>query len=90
MAYAARHSGKFRAAASGNGDLGPLDGPATGDGARQTEQALQPPNIVFVERLRQLGIPVTFDSYGAGTHDWPYWRRELHRSLPLLLRALRR
>jgi diacylglycerol O-acyltransferase / trehalose O-mycolyltransferase len=27
--------------------------------------------------------------YGPGTHTWPYWERELHRSLPLLLGALR-
>ena len=25
----------------------------------------------------------------AGTHDWPYWQRELHRALPLLLGPLR-
>ena len=41
-----------------------------------------------MEWLRQLGIPVTFDTYGPGTHDWPYRQRELHRSLPLLLAAL--
>ena len=27
--------------------------------------------------------------HGPGTHTWPYWERELHRSLPMLLRALR-
>jgi hypothetical protein len=48
-----------------------------------------PQNIAFVKRLRQLGIPVTFDAYGTGTDDQPYWPRELHRSLPLLLVAYR-
>jgi S-formylglutathione hydrolase FrmB len=43
-----------------------------------------------VERLHQLGIPVRFDNYGPGIHNWPYWQRELHRSLPLLLGALQR
>ena len=43
-----------------------------------------------MERLRQLGIPVRFDNYGPGIHNWPYWQRELHRSLPLLLEALQR
>jgi diacylglycerol O-acyltransferase / trehalose O-mycolyltransferase len=43
-----------------------------------------------VERLRQHGIPVQFHAYDPGTHDWPYWQRELHRSLPLLLNALHR
>lgn len=73
----------------GNGRPGPLDGPAPKQQAQQLEQALYPQNVAFVERLRRLRIPVRFDAYGAGTHDWPYWERELHRSLPLLLRALR-
>jgi S-formylglutathione hydrolase FrmB len=29
--------------------------------------------VAFVERLRQLGIPIRFDAYNPGTHDWPYW-----------------
>ena len=49
---------------------------------QQIEQALYPQNLAFVERLRQLGIPVQFDNYGPGIHNWPYWQRELHRSLP--------
>ena len=43
----------------------------------------------FVRRARALGIPVRADLYGAGIHDWPYWQRELHRALPLLLGAIR-
>ena len=74
----------------GNGQPGPLDGPATNGQLQQIEQALYPQNIAFVERLRQLGIPVRFDDYGPGIHNWPYWQRELHRSLPLLLGALQR
>ena len=45
---------------------------------------------MFVERRRHLGITVRFDDHGQGAHDWPYWQRELHRSLPLLLDALHR
>jgi S-formylglutathione hydrolase FrmB len=74
----------------GNGQPGPLDGPAPNEQLQQIEQALYPQNLAFVERLRQLGIPVRFDNYGPGTHDWPYWQRELHRSMPLLLAALQR
>jgi diacylglycerol O-acyltransferase / trehalose O-mycolyltransferase len=71
---------------SGNGQPGPLDPPGTEvDG---TEQFLFPENKAFVKRLHRLEIPVVVDFYGPGTHDWPYWERELHRSLPLLLRAL--
>ena len=33
-------------------------------------------------------IPATVDAYGPGTHSEPYWERALHRSLPLLLKAL--
>jgi alpha-glucoside transport system permease protein len=74
----------------GNGQPGPLDGPATNGQLQQIEQALYPQNLAFVERLRQLGIPVRFDNYGPGIHNWPYWQRELHRSLPMLLGALQR
>jgi diacylglycerol O-acyltransferase / trehalose O-mycolyltransferase len=69
----------------GDGRPGPLDIPAVSGEARRIERDLYPQNRAFVERLRQLGIPVRSDDYGPGTHDWPYWQRELHRSLPLLL-----
>ncbi|WP_328500515.1 hypothetical protein OG828_07180 [Streptomyces sp. NBC_00457] len=39
-------------------------------------------------RLSALGAPVTTHFY-AGTHSPPYWAREFHRSLPMLLEALR-
>jgi S-formylglutathione hydrolase FrmB len=74
----------------GSGRPGPLDGPSGNRRGQQIEQALRPQSLAFVERLRQLGIPVQFDAYHPGTHDWPYWQRELHRSLPLLLDALHR
>jgi S-formylglutathione hydrolase FrmB len=41
-----------------------------------------------VHQLAALNIPVTVDAYGAGTHTWPYWQSGLHRSLPLMLKAL--
>jgi diacylglycerol O-acyltransferase / trehalose O-mycolyltransferase len=74
----------------GTGQPGPLDRPAANSQARQIEQALHPQSVAFVRRIRQLGIAVQFDAYGPGIHDWPYWQRELHRSLPLLLHALQR
>jgi S-formylglutathione hydrolase FrmB len=45
-------------------------------------------NQAFALRLQELGIPATIDDYGPGTHTWPYFERELHRALPLLLQAL--
>ena len=41
-------------------------------------------NEALRERLEQLGAEVTFDFYGRGAHDWPYWERELHRAWPML------
>jgi diacylglycerol O-acyltransferase / trehalose O-mycolyltransferase len=72
----------------GNGRPGSLDTPTVSEEARQIERNLYPQNLAFVERLRQLGIPVQSDDYGPGSHDWPYWQRELHRSLPLLIDGL--
>ncbi|HWD44952.1 MAG TPA: alpha/beta hydrolase family protein [Actinomycetota bacterium] len=72
----------------GNGQPGPLDTPAVSEEARRAEGSIYPQNVAFVERLRQLGIPVRSDAYGSGAHDWSYWERELHRSLPMLLDAL--
>jgi diacylglycerol O-acyltransferase/trehalose O-mycolyltransferase len=88
-ALASRLRGVGLFVSAGDGRPGPLDGPAAPAQAARLERALYPQSLAFVARLRQLGIPVRFDDYGAGTHDWPYWQRELHRSLPLLLGALR-
>jgi S-formylglutathione hydrolase FrmB len=33
-------------------------------------------------------VAVRTDFYGPGTHNWPYWQRELRRALPLLLRGM--
>ena len=50
--------------------------------------ALHAENVAFRARLMQLGAAATFDSYGPGSHDWPYWQRELHRAWPLLTNTL--
>ena len=42
----------------------------------------------FVRRLQALDIPAQTDLYGSGSHDWPYWERELERALPTLLGGL--
>ena len=66
----------------GNGRPGPLDTPGVSGEAQQAEGSLYPQNLAFLERLHQLGIPVRSDDYGPGTHDWPYWQRELHGPCP--------
>jgi S-formylglutathione hydrolase FrmB len=41
-----------------------------------------------VRRPLALVVLVAAFAYGPGSHDWPYWERGLHDSLPLLLKAL--
>ncbi len=72
---------------SGDGTAGPFDPPGTYD---DLEAVLNEMNHAVADRLKAAGAHVTTDFYGPGTHDWPYWQRELHRSLPMLLRALNR
>jgi diacylglycerol O-acyltransferase / trehalose O-mycolyltransferase len=71
---------------SGNGEPGPLDR------ARRrrdpVEATVDRESHAFTARLRRLRIRATTDFYGRGTHDWPYWERELERALPMLRRAL--
>ncbi|MGZ6255813.1 MAG: alpha/beta hydrolase [Candidatus Limnocylindria bacterium] len=70
----------------GNGEPGPLD-PGRTD-VDELEQVIGAGNESFVAALKDAGIPATVHAYGPGTHSWPYWERELHASLPLLLEAL--
>jgi diacylglycerol O-acyltransferase/trehalose O-mycolyltransferase len=75
---------------TGNGKPGPLDerGTRSGCGACRVERFLHPANVRLHERLRRLGISHVWDDYGPGTHDWPYWRRDLRETLPGLIRVL--
>jgi len=74
----------------GNGEIGPLDNgsPSPHDPGGEVEREVATESQAFVHQLAELEIPVTVDAYGNGTHNWPYWQRELHRSLPFLLEAL--
>jgi S-formylglutathione hydrolase FrmB len=75
---------------TGDGRPGPLDRPGTPRdcGACDLERFLYPANVRMHERLARLGIRHVWDDYGPGTHDWPYWRRDLRRTLPGLMRVL--
>jgi S-formylglutathione hydrolase FrmB len=75
---------------TGDGTPGPLDPRATkrGCGACVIERFLHPMNVRMHDRLRALHIRHVWDDYGPGTHDWPYWRRDLRQTLPDLMRAL--
>jgi diacylglycerol O-acyltransferase / trehalose O-mycolyltransferase len=50
-----------------------------------TEAIVGRESRAFAARLRKLGIPAQLHLYRGGHHDWPYWQREFHRALPILL-----
>ena len=77
---------------TGDGRPGPLDrrGTRPGCGACSLERYLRLGNVRLHQRLRALGIRHVWDDYGPGTHDWPYWRRDLRETLPDLVRVLAR
>lgn len=72
--------------AYGEGGQGPLDAgiPPSDD----LEPWIAGQNVALIAALAKAHVPVTVDAYGPGSHDWPYWERALHRSLPMLLKAL--
>src|SRR6266545_2614957 len=74
----------------GNGHVGPLDPPGTDPSGLlvQLEGALYLQNQEFIARAASLGLDLTVDLYGAGTHTWPYWARELEKAFPLLMPAI--
>jgi len=76
--------------AYGNGELGPLDNgvPSPFDPDGSTERNVAVESAAFVHQLAALQIPVTVDAYGNGTHNFPYFQRDLHNWLPLALKAL--
>jgi hypothetical protein len=41
----------------------------------------------FHERLQSLGIPSSLHDYGPGTHAWPYWNRDLRKSIGPIMSA---
>ena len=69
---------------TGNGQPGgPFDGGATHVDA--VEVIARAANLLFVQRLEELGIDRTFDDYGPGHHTWAYWRRGLAEALPAIM-----
>jgi S-formylglutathione hydrolase FrmB len=66
---------------TGNGQPGPLDAGAPSSGAEAIEAGVQVLTQLFHRRLEALGIPSYYDDYGPGTHSWPYWARDLRRSI---------
>jgi S-formylglutathione hydrolase FrmB len=65
----------------GNGNPGPLDPTPANAGAMSIEALVNEDNIDFRNRLQSLAIPAFYNDYGAGTHSWPYWTRDLQESI---------
>lgn len=68
---------------TGNGIPGPLapPGPAT-PGASLIEGATHTSTLSFAQVAGAHHVAYTLDDYGAGTHEWPYWARDLTQYLP--------
>lgn len=70
---------------TGDGAQGPLDpGPPTAP-LDQIEIVTFGATRLFHGHLEAARIPHTYAYYGAGTHSWPYWARDLREYLPLLM-----
>jgi S-formylglutathione hydrolase FrmB len=41
-----------------------------------------------LSRVLSHAAVMRLELYGAGTHTWPYWHRELHNAWPMLTEAL--
>lgn len=64
---------------TGNGEAG---GPLDGGLESPVERICYRMSTSLHDRLEKLNIPHVWDSYGAGSHTWGYWQRNLHQSLP--------
>jgi hypothetical protein len=42
-------------------------------------------NVSFARALDSAAVPYVKDFYQGGYHGWPYWERELHWPLPLIM-----
>lgn len=68
------------------GDFG--GGGPTDPGGTALEVATHAESVSFHDRLVALGLPHVYEDYGPGTHSWPYWQRDLRKTLPWLMAVL--
>jgi len=67
---------------TGNGQPG---GEYGGNGIDPLEVGVHQMMANMHQQLAALGIGHVWDDYGPGAHDWPYWERDLHLTLPTFL-----
>ncbi len=74
---------------AGNGEPGPYDDPSDPNPAGTAiERFTYESTIYFTDAATTEGVPFDLHTYGAGTHTWPYWARDLRRWLPRLEQVL--
>jgi len=76
--------------ATGDGTPGGPAGDVDDDLAYLAEQVIAGMNHAFAEGLDAAGVSFARDFYHGGYHGWPYWQRELHWSLPQIMRFIGR
>jgi S-formylglutathione hydrolase FrmB len=70
---------------TGNGRPGPLVPASDSDVTDETEvHAL---TLRWKAAADRAGVPVTLDAYGPGSHNWPYWQRDLQWLIGPLMRV---
>jgi S-formylglutathione hydrolase FrmB len=70
---------------TGNGVPGPLAPPSSATpGASFIEGMTHTSTLSFAQIARAHDVAYTLDDYGSGTHEWPYWTRDLTQYLAAL------
>lgn len=70
---------------TGNGRPGPLVPPASSGLSEEIE--IHAVTLRWKAAADRAGVPVTLDAYGAGSHNWPYWQRDLQWLIGPLMRV---
>ncbi|WP_212521287.1 alpha/beta hydrolase [Actinospica acidithermotolerans] len=83
-----RWTSLFISCGDGKGTSGVKPGSSDVQLGQTLEQAIQPQNIAFADRLGVLGIPVRSDFYSGGVHNWSSWRGTFAASWPMLAAGL--
>jgi S-formylglutathione hydrolase FrmB len=74
---------------AGNGEPGPYDDPTDPNPAGTAiERFTYQSTTFFAEAATTEDVPFALHDYGAGTHTWPYWARDLRQWLPHVERVL--
>lgn len=83
-----RWTSLFISCGDGKGTAGVKPGTQDVQLGQSLEQAIQPQNVAFADRLGVLGIPVRTDIYSGGVHNWSSWKGAFAASWPMLAAGL--